>query len=396
MHSETQKKLVVLIVDDDAQDQSMFRLLLQKVNPEVTVLEADNVSQGFDLYTSEKPDCVLLDYRFPVLNGFWFLKRLIGDYGDLIPIIILTGQGNESLAVEAMKIGAQDYLVKNKITPASLYRAVINAIEKVRLKRTIEEQQKKMLRSKQEFEHIAHVAFNDLREPLKDIAALCERLEAKYTNIPGHDEICQINKKVARMHKLIYNLSTLSHMESIQRPFTRVNLSDIATSAISNLQSHITEFDGDIKTANLPVIDADTSQMYQLFHHLISFELILHNMKNPLILTIDGMVIENQNQKPRKSSKTKLCQITLEDKSSRIARKHLKNLFTPSLSRGNTGYRSSIDLVLCRRIVERHKGKIFAENIPHKGIKFTIQLPLKQPKAGEVNDGYVKTPSVNC
>ena len=392
MHSETKENLVILIIDDNPEDRSMLRSFLKKSNPEVTTLEAENVHQGLDLYCSKRPDCVILDYRLPALNGFWFLKKLFSDHGDMIPIIIITGQGKVALAVEAMKIGAQDYLVKGDITPDNLDRAVTNAIEKVSLKRTIEVQQKKMLRSKQELEQFAHVAFYDLQEPLKDITALCDRLEAKYTNIPGHDDICQINKKVAGIHELLSNLSKLSRMESIQRPFSLVELSDVATLAISNLQSHITEFDGDIKTANLPVIEADTTQMYQLFHHLLSFELILHTKKEPLVLTINGDVIENQNPKLGKSTKTKLCQITLEDKSSGIARKHLESLFKPSnLFRQRDGYHGSgIGLVLCRRIVERHKGKIFAESIKNKGTKFTIQLPVKQPKTETISNLQVE------
>ena len=73
--------------------------------------ETDSGEDGLRLYNTEQPDCVLLDYNLPDLNGLEFLARLDSERSDdAAPIIMLTGQGTERVAVQALKMGAQDYL----------------------------------------------------------------------------------------------------------------------------------------------------------------------------------------------------------------------------------------------------------------------------------------------
>ncbi len=124
----------LLIVDDSPEDRVMYRRLLsQGVEREYRFLEAESGEEGLEMVRRDPPDCVLLDYRLPDVDGLEFLQRVTGD-GSL-PVIVLTGQGSEAVAVEAMKNGAQDYLLKGTVSRESLERAVRNAIEKVALRR---------------------------------------------------------------------------------------------------------------------------------------------------------------------------------------------------------------------------------------------------------------------
>ena len=72
--------------------------------------------------------CILLDYSLPGYNGIDILYIIQKDFG-FIPVIMLTGQGNEAIAVQAIKAGAQNYLVKANISPQSLHLAITTAIE---------------------------------------------------------------------------------------------------------------------------------------------------------------------------------------------------------------------------------------------------------------------------
>jgi PAS domain S-box-containing protein len=86
------------------------------------------------MFAAEPFDCVLLDYQLPDTDGLECLRTLSAMHPDQrIPIVMLTGQGNETIAVEAMKHGAHDYLVKDDIKPTALQRAILNAIEVTRL-----------------------------------------------------------------------------------------------------------------------------------------------------------------------------------------------------------------------------------------------------------------------
>jgi PAS domain S-box-containing protein len=125
----------VLIIDDNPLDREAYRrLLLRAPNGHHKVIEADSGSEGLALCRSERPDCVLLDYLLPDLNGLEFLAELARDDGVTpVPVVMLTGQGNEHVDLAAMRAGAQDYLVKGEIDVALLVRTIRHAIDRHRL-----------------------------------------------------------------------------------------------------------------------------------------------------------------------------------------------------------------------------------------------------------------------
>src|SRR5437773_2643831 len=111
------KLIRVLVVDDDPIDRRAVRRALGE-NFEILVV--GNGRQTCELLNRESVDCVLLDFRIPGTDTFALLEEI----RSRCPVIMMTGEGNESVAVDAMKAGASDYLSKNDFTPKSLREAI--------------------------------------------------------------------------------------------------------------------------------------------------------------------------------------------------------------------------------------------------------------------------------
>ena len=126
----------ILIIDDSAEDRVTFRCYLDQ-NGECIYefLEAELGGEGITVCLESKPDCVLLDYNLPDSNGSAVLKAINPDpIKPNFAVVLLTGSGSEAIAVNALKNGAQDYLVKGKITAEDLHLSISKAIEITRLR----------------------------------------------------------------------------------------------------------------------------------------------------------------------------------------------------------------------------------------------------------------------
>ena len=105
----------LLLVEDDRIDRlACKRALAQHPDCDFVIFEAETGEQGLKLARAEQPDCILLDYHLPDLNGLEFLVELAEGTGELpMPVVMLTGSDNAMVAVDALKLGARDYVVKD-------------------------------------------------------------------------------------------------------------------------------------------------------------------------------------------------------------------------------------------------------------------------------------------
>ncbi len=131
----TRLSRTLLIVDDSPEDREVYRrYLLRDPEYSYTILEANWGQQGLELWQQHQPDAVLLDHHLPDMDGLEFLHHLNPAVQKFcLPIVMMTGQSNEAIAVQAIKAGAQDYLIKGHLTAQELRLAVNGAVEAVQL-----------------------------------------------------------------------------------------------------------------------------------------------------------------------------------------------------------------------------------------------------------------------
>jgi len=134
----------LLVIDDDTLDRKAVAHALKMLGADYELHEARDSATGLALALAQKFDCILVDYNLPDENGLELLDKLMAQLENPVPIVMLTGEGNESVAVEAMKRGMSDYLPKAKLGTESLYRVVANAIGKHLLEKNLADAREKL------------------------------------------------------------------------------------------------------------------------------------------------------------------------------------------------------------------------------------------------------------
>ena len=145
-----EERLKILVVDDDVVDRIAVLRALNAAGLSVELSEAENCSGAIAVLSEQSFDGIFLDYRLPDADGLVLLGQL-RSAGFKIPIVVLTGQGDEEIAVQMMKAGASDYLSKTKLSPDALSRSLRNAIRIYRAEREAEIAQEKLKISEERY-----------------------------------------------------------------------------------------------------------------------------------------------------------------------------------------------------------------------------------------------------
>ena len=137
----------ILVIEDSDTDRETYRRYLSKsgLGDCSTVVESECAEDGLAICQQNVPDLILLDYLLPDMDGLEFLQaleKLKLAPASIPPVIMLTGQGDEKIAVEAMKLGARDYLVKGELNPDQLYKAIQRVLSQQALQRLVARQQR--------------------------------------------------------------------------------------------------------------------------------------------------------------------------------------------------------------------------------------------------------------
>lgn len=123
----------ILIIDDDEVDRKIVCRALTQLGWTGEIFQAASASAAHQVADEHRLGCILLDYHLPSSDGLDLLTELHDRFGAEVPVIMLTGLGNEMVAVEAMKRGASDYLPKSLLAPDTLFRIIANTLQKSRL-----------------------------------------------------------------------------------------------------------------------------------------------------------------------------------------------------------------------------------------------------------------------
>ena len=361
---------VILIIDDDPMDRAMYKGFIDESKNNFTILEADSIRAARKVLENHTPACIILDNVLPDTHGLDFLYDLHENNKNFKSAIIMAaGADDREAAVQSLKLGAHDYLVKGEITHKKIIYAIKNAIEKNKLSQHIKHYQAELERSNQELSDFSQTVAHDLKAPMRKIIMFCEMLsEDENSNLSTDAQryITRMDVSATRMQSLIDNLLIYAGvMRSVEVKET-VSLKGLADDITQDLDVWLAENDAVVTIGALPESTVFKTRMQQLFMNLIT----------------NSVKYRHPERSPRLKISHKLedgmCHISFTDNGMGIAPQYLDKIFNPfdRLHAADDIEGTGLGLSICRKIMDKHNGSIDAASVEGDGAVFTIRLPL--------------------
>lgn len=328
------------------------------VKPGVTLPEIMRYSISLGNYSSEEASKALAERRDPsALRQRVTIKQRLRD-GRIIAVM------NEPMANGGTIATYQD----------------ITETERHALQ--MQEYTTKLERSNRELQDFAYVASHDLQEPLRKIEAFGDRLVRKYgKDLPeeGQMFVERMQNAAGRMRRLINDLLSYSRVVSKGNPFTKVNLNEVLAGVLSDMQIRIDEAQATIRAGDMPEIDADPTQMRQLFQNFLSNAVKFRKKDVAPIIDVNARILHEAEGEAFGDGQSRVI-ITIADNGIGFDNAYKDQIFKIfHRLHGRLEYEGTgIGLATCRKIVERHQGTVDADGKPGEGSTFTITLPVKQ------------------
>jgi len=372
----------ILIVDDMPANLEVVTNHLERQGYRAVV--ALSGDEGIERAEYVQPDLILLDVMMPGIDGFEICRRLkASDRTRAIPVIFMTALADTTDKLAGFAAGAVDYVTKplngsevlarieSHLALYALRRQL--AAQNAQLQQEIavrSETQAALQRSNTEFEQLAYVASHDMQEPLRKIASYLQLLSQRYQGQLDADADEFIGYAVdgaKRMQALINDLLAFSRVGTKAKPFAPTDCMRIVRTALADLQFAIEECGARVDIGDLPMVMGDATQLSQLFRNLISNAIKFHRDEPPVV----RMCAEPAGA---------FWRFTVSDNGIGIAAEYFERIFVIfQRLHGRGQYAGTgIGLAICKKIVERHGGRIEVRSVVGEGSAFVFTLPALQ------------------
>ncbi|WP_395703000.1 ATP-binding protein [Aquabacterium sp.] len=369
----------ILVVDDVPANLELVAGHLEQHGFRVVVAQGGDEALARALLV--RPALVLLDVMMPGIDGFETCRRLktqpaLRD----VPVLFMSARADTGNKLSGFEAGAVDYVTK-PVDSAELLARVRTHLALAALQRQLaaqnrllqqeiqarERAQAALQRSNAELEQLAYAASHDMQEPLRMIASYLQLVERRYADRlddDGREFIGYAVDGAKRMQALINDMLAYSRVGTKGHPPVPVESAKVVKTALSNLQLAIEESHAQIECGALPCVMGDAGQLVQLVQNLLSNAIKFRGTQPPRVRI--GCEADGENWR-----------FEVQDNGIGIAPDYAERIFVmfqrlhPRSAYPGTG----IGLALCKRIVERHGGRLWVEPAPAGGSTFKFTLP---------------------
>lgn len=294
--------------------------------------------------------------------------------------LMLFGPDDDDELIDlAFAAGANDY-VREPIHWKLLHYRINFLIQKRKAEIELSDFTSRLEQINRELKDFTYVVSHDLQEPLHLIRAFAERITKRSNSMldeQGRLYLQRIEKAASRMQGLIDGLLQYSRLTTQAQEFVQVDLNDVISEVISDLEVRIDIKKAKVRIADgLGTVEADPLQMRQLFQNLVSNALKYSAPGEPPFIEVFPLTF------PQNIGRGTLCQVVVKDNGigfDACFQEQIFGLF--QRLHGRDEYNGTgIGLAICKKIVDRHGGTISARSASGKGAEFIIVLPVRQIK----------------
>jgi signal transduction histidine kinase len=384
-----QRPFRLLVIDDDAIDREAYlRYLIGDTSSAYIVVEAASALEGAQLLAQGPYDCIVMDYRLPGADGLTLFQsfRENGGGDPASPVVMMTGQGSESVAVEAMKLGIADYLVKDGLTPEAFRRAIRNAVCRWRLHVKVREKSRRLelanaeLKQRaEEMQRLYHVVSHELKTPLtamREFIALVLDGIAGPLQTPEQREF--LEHALDGCDQIARHVNDLSDSSRLENDKLRLNPAPvrperIISFALASIRHIALAKQLELITAiapGLPAVLADEVRLSQILGNLLGNAAKFTPPHGAITLSARF-----------KTGTRERIEITVKDTGCGIAPEHLEQIFNrlyQVLHAGDDlmGSGLGLGLSIARELVQLHGGTLTVQSTLGAGSTFAFDLPI--------------------
>ncbi|MCL4218832.1 MAG: response regulator, partial [Candidatus Hydrogenedentes bacterium] len=359
----------ILMVDDDHEEYIVVEKYLRKASTASYSVEwVSSFEEALTTVAAAEFDACLLDFQLGEHTGIEVLVEL-RKRGFHLPVILLTGHGNVEVDIQAMQLGAFDYLEKNNLTAPLLERSIRYAIENYRvrdalrrtneeLERRVQERTAELHRSNVELEQFVEIVARDLQQPMAAVSRYISNLPAPQPEQGVEKVIESITTSLESIFLAIRNTELLvqivldySRTQGQRKPFDDVELAEAVDEGKFELQGRLTSADAIVTKGELPQVKGDRRLLAGVFLNLLDNALKFRGSEAPRI-HVDAT---------RKGS---LWLCSVKDNGAGIPEEDADEVFLMFARGSRSGNIPGvgIGLALCRKIIEHHGGRIWVDS----------------------------------
>jgi signal transduction histidine kinase len=327
-------------------------------------------AEALELVRRIRPDLVLSDVMMPRVDGIQLTRAIKNDkHTSGIPVVLLTAMTNRESLLKGWEAGADDYLFK-PFHPKELearVRSLVNSVEWRRKSEAYRTQRDAL-------ENLAHIASHDLREPLRKIVSFVEIFR---TRNPGLDptsnrHLDSVSQSATRMYHLLDALVDYARLEQSSVRPEPIELREVLTSVVQDLKEDIESAGAQVTIGELPSIAANASQIELVFKNLLANSLKYRSGARQPVISVDATRNDVE------------WVISVADNGIGFEPEHRERVFI-MFERLHSRERypgDGMGLAICRKIVEQHGGRIWAEAEPDRGAVFYFSMPAIREQTG--------------